>query len=76
MWTAILAYLFLKERISPYDWGAVFLTILGVFVIENPFSSKTHSEDHSALTETVGVVAALVGAIFTATAMMFMRKLG
>ena len=33
MFTAIFCYIFLKEQISKYDWGAIVLIFIGVVII-------------------------------------------
>ncbi|MFA6064867.1 MAG: DMT family transporter [archaeon] len=57
LWTTIISFLFLKEKINKYQIVACCLVILGVIFLVNPselFASKSF----------LGVVSALVGGIF------------
>jgi drug/metabolite transporter (DMT)-like permease len=76
MFTALFAYYTLKEKISPYDWGAIGLMLVGILVIENPFAHSTTSEEKSGALEAVGAISALVGAVLVGQAMMQMRRVG
>jgi drug/metabolite transporter (DMT)-like permease len=40
IWAAILAFVFLNEKINRYDILQIFSAFLGIMIINNPFSSK------------------------------------
>lgn len=44
MFTAIFAYLLLKEKISKYDIISMACVFIGILVIENPFQKKIKKE--------------------------------
>jgi drug/metabolite transporter (DMT)-like permease len=39
IWSAILAYFFLKEKLNKYDILQIISAFLGILIINNPFSS-------------------------------------
>jgi hypothetical protein len=43
----------LKEKISPYDWGAIIFMLLGILVMENPFAHNAAAEERSVALEAV-----------------------
>ena len=45
MVTAIMAYFFLKEKISVYDWVSIVTTIIGIIIIQNPFNAGIIVQD-------------------------------
>lgn len=45
MFTALFAYYFLGEKITPFDWAAITLMIIGIVVIENPFANNTELKE-------------------------------
>ena len=47
MVTAIMAWLFLKEKITTYDWAAISVAIAGVCVIQNPFMTSESADETS-----------------------------
>jgi drug/metabolite transporter (DMT)-like permease len=44
IWAAILAFVFLNEKINKYDVLQIFSAFLGIMIINNPFSSNEISE--------------------------------
>ena len=40
IWTAVLAFFFLNEKINKYDVLQIFSAFLGIIIINNPFSSN------------------------------------
>ena len=40
LWGAVMARIFLKEKISNHDLISIFICLIGVFFILNPFSLK------------------------------------
>ena len=44
IWTAIIAFVFLNEKINKYDVLQIFSAFLGIMIINNPFSSNEISE--------------------------------
>jgi drug/metabolite transporter (DMT)-like permease len=40
IWTAVLALIFLKEKINKYDILQIFSAFVGILIINNPFGSS------------------------------------
>jgi drug/metabolite transporter (DMT)-like permease len=76
MFTAVLAYIFLGERISYFDWVAVIMTVLGIVVLENPFRNTIEFKKSNEWASSIGSASALIGAVTTSIAMLLMRKIG
>lgn len=70
----IFAAMFLGEQVRVFRLSAVAVGLLGVLIILAPRFSVLQSETVSSL-ETLGAMAALMGAVFMALAQVFVRKL-
>ena len=70
----IFAAMFLGEEIRAFRLTAVFIGLIGVLIVLSPRLTLTSIETATKW-ETVGAMAALMGAILTALAMVFIRKL-
>lgn len=72
--TVIFAAMFLGEDVRGFRLGAVALGLVGVMIVLSPRMGA--AADGLSTVETLGAVLALTGAMFTALAMIFVRKLG
>jgi len=74
MITAVLSYLVIDEALSFIDWLAIAVSFGGILVIQNPWS---HFADAGrTIEDTLGAVAAIIGAVFFAISQMQTRKMG
>lgn len=75
MWTAFIAFVFLKEKLTYIDFLSLFMAFLGVLIINNPFgwgeSGDSGNDDENNIF--LGTVYALTGAIGGACALICMR---
>ncbi|TNV76672.1 hypothetical protein FGO68_gene12186 [Halteria grandinella] len=74
IFTAVFANKFLGERITQYDWAAVFLAFSGIILITNPFGAAKMDEDP--FIENVGVICSLLGAVTGGMAFTAVKKMG
>ena len=44
VFTALFAFLYLGEKLSVYDWGAVVIAFIGLLIIQNPFAAGQATE--------------------------------
>lgn len=72
--TVIFAAMFLGERVRIFRLSAVFVGLAGVMIVLSPRLTITGLGETSQL-ETIGAMAALLGAVFAALAQVFVRKL-
>jgi len=75
LFMVILSALVLKERVRLYRWSAVGLGLIGVGVIMWPRLSVFSGGIQNAEAASVGAIAALAAAAFSAVAMLFVRRL-
>jgi drug/metabolite transporter (DMT)-like permease len=68
MMTAVIAYFVINESLNFVDWLAIFVSFFGILIIESPWSREVQSNRTE--TDTMGSVAALLGAGFFAIAQM------
>jgi drug/metabolite transporter (DMT)-like permease len=68
LFLTLLAMLFLGERIHRFRWTALSIGFIGVLITIGPHLSFTHGAS-------AGVLVALASAIFSAFALMFLRKM-
>ena len=73
--TAVYARIFLKEKISYYDWVAIFCAFFGVILLQNPFGKDETEVQIDSTLDTLGSALALFGAFSAAFAFMLMRKM-
>jgi len=73
VFTALFASHFLKEKITIFDWTAVFVAFSGILIMQNPFKQSINKED--TLTDLIGSALALCGAMFAATSMVAIRTM-
>lgn len=66
LFVPVLGVAFLKERVGPYRWTAVFVGFIGVAIMVNPTGA----------TNTLGVVFALCAALLQAMMSILLRHLG
>ncbi|WP_246476072.1 DMT family transporter [Roseibium litorale] len=71
LFVIVLAFLVLKETVRIYRWSAVGIGFLGILIILSPHLGKSELGSGQALGALCGAIAAL----FSAFAMMFVRKL-
>jgi len=88
LYTGILGYLFLKERISKFDIACTLVSVCGVIMIVRPpfifgADSGDGSEDsgsdrtsNTGTAHTAGVIAAIMGSLFSACVYIAIRKVG
>jgi drug/metabolite transporter (DMT)-like permease len=74
MMTAMLSYFWINEALSFVDWLAIFVSFAGILVIQNPWEKFANTG--RSMDDTMGAIAALVGAVFYAIAQMQTRKMG
>ena len=72
--TVIFAAMFLGEQVRVFRLTAVAIGLVGVVVVLSPRLTLTNVEVASKI-ETIGAMAALLGAVFAALAQVFVRKL-
>jgi drug/metabolite transporter (DMT)-like permease len=72
--TVIFAAMFLGEQVRAFRLSAVALGLVGVVIVLSPRLTITDVEVASKL-QTIGAMAALLGAVFAALAQVFVRKL-
>lgn len=72
--TVVFAAMFLGERVRAFRMTAVVIGLVGVTIVLAPRMTLTSVEAASKL-ETIGAMAALLGAVFAALAQVFVRKL-
>ena len=72
--TVIFAAMFLGEQVRAFRLSAVFFGLFGVVIVLLPRLTLTSLGDASKL-QTIGAMAALLGAVFAALAQVFVRKL-
>ena len=58
IWTAIFAFIFLKELLSARQWGAIFLGFLGMVLITDPWQSPFDRYDLLGLLSGIGAALA------------------
>ena len=73
MMTAVIAYFWINESLNFIDWLAIFVSFIGIIVIENPWHESTLNRSFE---DIMGSLAAVGGAVFFAIAQMQTRKLG
>ncbi|XP_015262105.1 PREDICTED: solute carrier family 35 member G1-like [Gekko japonicus] len=79
VFTSLLAWIFLKEKYSPWDLLFTLFTITGVVLIARPpflFGSKVIEIEGSYTDHLKGTIAALSSAICTASTFVILRKVG
>ncbi len=72
--TVIFAAMFLGEQVRAFRLSAVVLGLVGVTIVLSPRLTLLDSETVSTV-QTVGAMAAVLGAVFAALAQVFVRKL-
>ena len=72
--TVIFAAMFLGEQVRVFRLSAVVVGLVGVMIVLSPRLTVTSVGDASKL-QTIGAMAALLGAVFAALAQVFVRKL-
>jgi drug/metabolite transporter (DMT)-like permease len=72
--TVIFAAMFLGEQVRIFRLSAVFLGLVGVVIVLAPRLTILDVDSASKL-QTIGAMAALLGAVFAALAQVFVRKL-
>ena len=58
IWTAIFAYIFLKERLSSLAWIAVFIGFIGIVLITDPFTTPFDKYDLLGIASGIGAALA------------------
>ncbi|XP_077206401.1 solute carrier family 35 member G1 isoform X2 [Paroedura picta] len=79
VFTSLLAWIFLKEKYSPWDLLFTLFAITGVVLIARPpflFGSKVAGIEGSYTDHLKGTIAALSSAIFAAATFVILRKVG
>ncbi|XP_008268443.2 solute carrier family 35 member G1 isoform X1 [Oryctolagus cuniculus] len=79
MFTALFAWIFLKEKYSPWDALFTLFTITGVILIVRPpflFGSDTSGMEESYSVHLLGTLAAIGHAVFAAMTLVILRKMG
>jgi drug/metabolite transporter (DMT)-like permease len=74
IFVAIFGYIILKERISVYDMGGISVTFLGVIVFLMDSFGANYDADF--LTDLLGSFSAFCCSLFTAGAVLSIRKVG
>ena len=75
VWTSLIAFTFLKEKIHPLDIAAIPLTIVGIFFFAQPsflFDGGAGYGDGAA----IGLFFAVLSSILSASAFNIIRKIG
>ena len=70
--TVVFAAMFLGEAVRGFRFGAVALGLLGVLIVLSPRLTVTGGATHA---EALGAMLVLMGAVFSALAQIFVRKL-
>jgi len=73
VWTALYAFIFIKEKLSWYDFMLIFLAFAGVIIINNPFEQVTEEIVDRKQNVFIGSMFALSGALGGAFANLAMR---
>ncbi len=73
--TVILAAMFLGERVRAFRLTAVFVGLIGVVIVLLPNLTLVKPDGAATAAQTVGAMAALLGAVSAAMAQVFVRKL-
>jgi drug/metabolite transporter (DMT)-like permease len=73
VFTALFANQVLKERLTVFDWAAVFVAFSGILIMQNPFSQSLDSGD--GFNDIFGSALALTGAVFVGTATVAIRTM-
>lgn len=73
MFLTLLAMLFLGERIHAFRWTALSIGLLGVAIMISPHLNWTSTPPHES--QALGISIAFGAAVFSAVAMMFLRKM-
>jgi drug/metabolite transporter (DMT)-like permease len=86
LYTGILGWIFLRERVSKFDISLTLISIVGVLMVVRPralFGDQgdleavpVGAEDDSALLHTMGLMAAIAGSIVSAFVYVAIRKVG
>ncbi|XP_015262107.1 PREDICTED: solute carrier family 35 member G1 [Gekko japonicus] len=79
VFTSLLAWIFLKEKYSPWDLLFTLFTITGVVLIARPpflFGSKVAGIEGSYADHLKGTIAAVASAISAASTLVILRKVG
>nr|XP_056705514.1 solute carrier family 35 member G1 [Euleptes europaea] len=79
VFTSLLAWIFLKEKYSPWDLLFTLFTIVGVVLIARPpflFGSKVIGIDGSYTDHLKGTIAAVTSAVAAASTLVILRKMG
>ena len=68
VFTALFAFFYLGEKLSKYDWAAVFIAFIGLLMIQNPFSQSVQTEEEkiSFFDDMIGTSLAFSGSILGA----------
>ncbi len=72
--TVIFAAMFLGETVRVFRMTAVLVGLIGVLIVLSP-RMTVMSVDAASKVETIGAMAALIGAVFAALAQVFIRRL-
>ena len=72
--TVIFAAMFLGEKVRVFRLSAVLIGLVGVVIVLSPRRTLLEAETTTPL-QTIGAMAALLGAVFAALAQVFVRKL-
>jgi len=80
IFTALYSRFFLSEKLSNFDWVAIFVCFFGVFLLQNPFSTGSTSLQADVakidpFLDMAGSAVAIIGAMIVAFALMLMRKM-
>lgn len=73
IWSALYAWIFIKENLNKADIGLMLFAFLGVIVINNPWEEVDSSKLEEKQNILIGSAFALSGAIFGAFAILCMR---
>ncbi|XP_054839042.1 solute carrier family 35 member G1-like [Eublepharis macularius] len=79
VFTSLLAWIFLKEKYSPWDLLFTLFTVTGVVLIARPpflFGSKVAGTEGIYTDHLKGTIAAVTSAIFAASTLVILRKVG
>ena len=74
VFTALIAHYLLHEKLTIYDWGAVFIAFFGIIIIQNPFGEAAkHTSEIGFWNDLIGSGLALLGALFGSTVSISIR---
>lgn len=74
VFTALVAHFYLHEKLTIYDWGAVFIAFIGIIIIQNPFGERsTHSMEVGFWEDLIGSGLALLGALLASVVSISIR---